>query len=132
MSKDRMRSKMNFEPTQREVAISRQQQQEIGQRIDDLGDLHYLLKTDAQRGPYTKMVLSRIGQLLTESLDKPLTDKVEDLIWHGEVRGRLIEQIRNVNLLQGIEAKREELESQKKTLTGRIQGLLKSMSKGNE
>lgn len=128
----RMHSQIDAKPTQRMVEQDRNAQLEIGKRIDDLGELHDLLKTTPERGPYTKLCLSRIMQLMVESLNKPLTNEIDNLLWHSEVRGRLIEQIRNVNVLPGIKARQEILEAKKQTLIGRITGHLKTMSKGKQ
>jgi len=122
-------SKFGVDLTQRDLDLGRSKMAEANTEILQLEQLEDILRSAPERGAYITLTKKRIGQLLNEMLEKPLTNDPNDLIWHGEVRGRLMEQIRNANTLQGIAVQRGRLSALKDKLSAGISNML-AKSKG--
>jgi hypothetical protein len=90
--------------------------QDLDKTLIRLSELEDILKSDPKREAYIKITKKRIGHLLLKMLERPISDKVEDLTWHAEMRGRLMEQVQHANALRQVEGA--------KGLVGRIKGVL--------
>ena len=95
-------------------------------RLDELEDL---VANHADRGIYIDITKKRIGHLLNKMLEKPLdpTD-TKNLVWHGEMRGRLMEQIEHANILQGIKVHRSLIDVARNKLKAAITNISARMA----
>lgn len=88
-----------------------------------LDNLQEILESDPQREAYIKLTKKRIGHLLIKMLERPLTNEVADLVWHAEIRGRLMEQIQHVNTMSQVGAGKNFFERVKAKLMRANEGL---------
>jgi hypothetical protein len=118
--------KKEIELRQMDLAIARNYEKidEASHFIVQLEDLERILLNHPDREIHITITKKRIGHLLHKMLDKNLdpTDQ-QNLIWHGEMRGRLMEQIEHVNILQSIGAHKSFLERAKSALQAAIEGI---------
>lgn len=83
---------------------------EIGVRIDDFSTLQHFLSESDEHKRLVRMNLDRFVHLSSVALKEPLTGETKNLVWHGEMRGRLSECLNVAGQLQGIaEYKEKEL-----------------------
>jgi len=124
-------SKLGIDLTQRDLDLGQKRLSEADVQFIQMEQLEDILRTAPERGAYISLTKKRIGQLLNQMLERPLTDDVKDLIWHSEVRGRLMEQVRNANTIQGIRVQKGLLSALKSKLTAGIERML-AKSKGKD
>jgi len=101
------------------------------EKIEDAN--HFLVNFDnvekliyehPERDIFLGMTQKRIGHLLNKMLDKNLdpTD-MKNVVWHSEMRGRLMEQVEHANVIQSFGSQRGFLERAKKALSQAIEGI---------
>ena len=97
MSKGKKYSRYGSDLGIRDLQYRQEQLERHNMRILQLDELDDLLRMDGDRRIYIDITKKRVAYLLQSMLERPLSDKTDDLIWHGEVRGRLMEQIHNAD-----------------------------------
>jgi len=121
-------SKLEIDLKQSDVALlaNHEKMEKANMYLASLDAMEAVLREDPLREAHILLIKKRIGHLLNKMLDKPLDPgDPKNLLWHGEMRGRLMEQILHANTLSGIEKHRNFLLQAKDRIIKAIEGIAK-------